>query len=204
MFTGIVEELGEVLRFEGGRLFIKACEVLSDLRIGDSIAVNGVCLTVVHVGGGFFACDVIPETLRRTNLRMLGKGDRVNLERAIKAGGRFGGHFVQGHIDGVGVVRDIRGGEERRMRVEAPRELTKYIVDKGFIAVDGVSLTVISPRGKFFEIALVPFTLKKTNLGLKKPGDVVNLEVDIIAKYVEKLKGRITEEFLREHGFMEG
>ncbi len=204
MFTGIVEELGEVLKFEGGRLFIKACEVLSDLRIGDSIAVNGVCLTVVHVGGGFFACDVIPETLRRTNLRMLGKGDRVNLERAIKAGGRFGGHFVQGHIDGVGVVRDIRGGEERRMRIEAPRELTKYIVDKGFIAVDGVSMTVISPRGKFFEIALVPFTLKKTNLGLKKPGDVVNLEVDIIAKYVEKLKGGITEEFLREHGFMEG
>lgn len=204
MFTGIVEEIGIVKNISPGRLQIAAQKVLADIKPGDSIAVNGVCLTVTSLCDNGFFVDIMPETIRRSNLGRLHYGDMVNLERAILASGRFGGHFVQGHVDGIGsVVSLLPEGEAVIAKVSAPAGLMAYIVDKGFIAVDGVSLTVISCDDFSFSVSLVTYTREHTTLGRKKPGDVVNLEVDIIAKYVERLmsgkKPGITLDFLVKH-----
>ena len=207
MFTGIVEEVGTVREARPGRLTIVARKVVEDLKPGDSIAVNGACLTVTEFGGDYFSVDIMPETLRRTNLGMLRSGDRVNLELPLAVGGRLGGHFVQGHVDGVGkVVAATPEGEALLLRFEASEEMMRYIVGKGFVAVDGVSLTVVEHDKSSFKVSLVAYTLQNTNLGGKRPGDFVNIEVDIIAKYVERLRAgegsTITEEFLAEHGFL--
>ena len=190
MFTGIVEEKGSVLEAReqetGKRLKISA-EGILPLNAGDSIAVNGVCLTTVDDDGGLVV-DVIPETLSRTNLGRLRPNDEVNLERAMPAGGRFDGHIVQGHVDGTGIVSDVSEGEQGVvLSVETDGDLLQYVVEKGSITVDGVSLTVAALLSDGFRVALIPHTLDVTTLGLRKPGDVVNLEVDVLAKYVERL-----------------
>jgi riboflavin synthase len=206
MFTGIVEEVGTVKSAGDCRLAVAARKVLDDTELGDSVAVNGVCLTIVEMASDSFSVDVMPETLRRTNLGSLKAGDRVNLERPLAVGGRFGGHFVQGHIDGTGRVVSVTPERDAiLLRFEAPPEIMRYIVEKGFIAVDGVSLTVVECSSTAFGVSLVAYTQRNSTLGGKKPGDVVNLEVDIIAKYVERLRGggsAITKEFLAEHGFV--
>ena len=191
MFTGIVEQIGSVLdvaeQAEGRRLVLSG-QGLVDVPVGASIAVNGVCLTAVKVEDERVAVDVIPETLNRTNLGEVGTGGRVNLERPMRADGRFDGHIVQGHVDGVGVVSAINyddGGT--LMTVEAPAGLMAFIIEKGSITVDGVSLTVAAMTERSFSVALIPHTLQFTTLGLRKPGDTVNLENDVIAKYVERL-----------------
>jgi riboflavin synthase len=208
MFTGIVEEIGEVGAISPGRLNIKATEVLKGTKRGDSISVNGACLTVTAISNKNFDVEIMPETVRRTNLSRLNYGDKVNLERAVPADGRFGGHFVQGHVDDVGRVLSVKPEEGAYIaRISTPANLTRYIVSKGFIAVDGVSLTVIDCNDFSFSVSLVDFTRKHSTLGIIRPGDTVNLEVDIIAKYVEKLqKGHdsdMTLDFLEEHGFLE-
>jgi riboflavin synthase len=187
MFTGIVEERGEVLQ-TGSRLVIAARTVVGDAFPGASIAVNGVCLTVVELGDGSLAFDVSAETLDRSALGRLGAGDSVNLERPVTLLSRLGGHLVQGHVDGVGTVRSVDGEEaDRRVTIELPDGLGRYCAQKGSIAVDGVSLTVNRTDGSAFEVALVPHTLSVTTLGTLAPGDPVNVEVDVMAKYVERL-----------------
>jgi riboflavin synthase len=190
MFTGIVETMGEVAtadRSPGGmRMAVRAPGL--ELGIGDSIAVNGVCLTAVAVDAGGFEADVVLETLARTNLGGVAVGTGVNLERPMPATGRFDGHVVQGHIDGVGTVVSVEvEGDGKRIRIRAPRELSRYVAEKGSIAVDGVSLTVAQVEGDEFAIALIPHTLDVTTLGVRTSGSIVNLEVDVIAKYVERM-----------------
>ncbi len=208
MFTGIVEEIGIVRGISSGRLTIEAKKVLEDTKPGDSMAINGACLTVTSISKDNFSIDVMPETIRRTNLSRLHYGELVNLERAMLAEGRFGGHFVQGHVDDVGKVLSLQPEEEAVIaRISAPAHLMPYMVNKGFIAVDGVSLTVIDYDDFSFSVSLVTYTREHTTLGNRKPGDIVNLEVDIIAKYVERLKQRdnrgvLTLDFLEEHGFL--
>jgi riboflavin synthase len=206
MFTGIVEEVGKVVSTQAGRLVIAARETLKNVKPGGSVAVNGVCLTVTDFTATSFAFDVMPETLKRTNLGRLKSGDKVNLERPLGLGGEVGGHLVQGHIDDTGKVVSITPEGESIARFEAPPGVMRYVVPKGFIAVDGISLTVTEIQSNSFQVSLVDFTLKHTNLDGRKAGDRVNLEVDIIAKYVEQfLHARttgITPDFLREHGFM--
>ncbi|MEZ0071889.1 riboflavin synthase [Planotetraspora sp. GP83] len=192
MFTGIVEELGEVVGVEpqsdAARLSVRGAVVTGDARHGDSIAVNGVCLTVADVEGDVFTADVMKETLDRSSLGVLRPGSRVNLERAVRADQRLGGHIVQGHVDGTGVVLSREPGEHWEVvRLSLPEALNRYVVQKGSIAVDGVSLTVVGVDTDAFAVSLIPTTLDLTTLGRKQPGDPVNLEVDIIAKYVEKL-----------------
>ena len=196
MFTGIVEELGQVVTLdraaEPARLTIAGPEVTADARHGDSIAINGVCLTVTAISGGQFSADVMGETLSRSSLGALAPGAPVNLERSVRPDGRMGGHIVQGHVDGTGAIvsRSSAGGWDV-VRVSVPAELSRYVVEKGSVAIDGVSLTVsaLSPPGDgaWLEVSLIPETLQRTTLGTKQPGDVVNLEVDMIAKYVERL-----------------
>lgn len=191
MFTGIVEELGEVInrRYdkESALLFIKGKRVLEGLRVGDSIAVNGVCLTATKITSEAFYADVMPETMRRTNLADLKIGEKVNLERALSAGGRLGGHFVSGHIDGTGILlRERREGNALVKCFSAPPEVLRYVVVKGSIAVDGVSLTVIDLDDTSFHVSLIPHTLQQTTLYYRKQGDKVNLEADMLGKYVEK------------------
>lgn len=189
MFTGIVEEVGEVLGVEqvpdAARLSIGGALVTTDAKHGDSIAVSGVCLTVVDIAGTSFTVDVVHETLERSSLAKIGIGDRVNLERAMAVGDRLGGHIMQGHVDGTGTYlnRDAHG----LTRFALPAELGRYVVEKGSIAVDGVSLTVAAVSDEEFSVALIPTTLELTTLGTKVPGDPVNLEVDVLAKHVEKL-----------------
>ena len=206
MFTGIVEEIGSIRAARPGQLLIAAQKVLEDTRPGDSIAVNGVCLTVTEFAPDYFSVEVMPETLQRTNLGALRSGDGVNLERPLAVGGRFGGHFVQGHVDGVGRVRSVTPqGGALVLKFEAIPEITRYVVEKGFIAVDGVSLTVVQCNSTSFGVSLVRYTLENTTLSVRRPGDTMNLEVDIIAKYVERLREGgtgITKEFLAEHGFL--
>lgn len=188
MFTGIVEEVGQVSGRDGYRLAIAARVVLADVKLGDSIAVNGACLTVVEFDAGQFAVDLAPETLRRTALGTAGPGAGVNLERALKASDRMGGHIVQGHVDGAGTVTGLTPEADCYiMEIEAPDPLTRYIVEKGFIAVDGISLTVVKRTGCRFTISVIPFTMEQTNLKERAVGDAVNLEADILAKYVESL-----------------
>jgi riboflavin synthase len=206
MFTGIVEEIGTVRDTGRNRLVVEAHEVLDGTRTGDSISVNGVCLTVVSLERHGFTVNVMPETLRRTNLGELRYGDRVNLERALSLGGRLGGHLVLGHVDDTGEVMRVVSEEDARIvRVSAPDRLMRYIVDKGSVAVDGVSLTIAGLYDVSFAVSLVTYTVEGTTLGGKREGDTVNLEVDILAKYVENLKERegqlLTPEFLREYGF---
>ena len=192
MFTGIIEELGTIRSIEniseGARLEVSAETVLEDARLGDSIAVNGVCLTIVDRGPDWFAADVSQETMRRTSLKQLRSGRRINLERPLTASSRLGGHIVQGHVDGTGELIETREvGEGWVVSVGFPGELSQYIVEKGSIAVDGISLTIASLSQDCFEIAIIPHTWKVTNLSTLKRGSIVNLEVDIIAKYVERM-----------------
>jgi len=199
MFTGIVEELGRVRSItpnEGGaRLVLDACTVLEDADVGASIAVNGVCLTVTDMGGCsdtsdcWFAADAVTETLRRTNLGDLHRGDTVNLERPMRLGARLDGHLVQGHVDGTGTITDIAGNPDgsTTVRIDAPESVTRYTVEKGSITVDGVSLTVVDAERDHFTIAIIPHTKAVTTFGLRSIGARVNLEVDVVAKYVEHL-----------------
>jgi len=192
MFTGLVATLGSVAAVEpagdGSRLTIAAGGLVGELAEGDSVAVNGVCLTATVIDGERFSADVVAETLRRCSLGPLREGDAVNLELPLRATDRLGGHVVQGHVDGVGTVAAIEPeGLGRRIRVEAGAELLRYIVEKGSIAVDGVSLTVAEVDGAGFAVALIPETLQRTTLGGAASGRMVNLEVDVLAKYVEKL-----------------
>lgn len=196
MFTGIVEELGEVARLELGeesaRIVVRGPLVVEDASSGSSIAVNGCCLTVVEldVEAGTFAADVMLETLRRTSLAGLVAGSVVNLERPVPAGGRLGGHVVQGHVDGTGTVLERTPGDRWELvRVGLPADLARYVVEKGSIAVDGISLTVASVDDTSFTVSLIPETLARTTLGRRAPGEPVNLEVDVLAKYVERLVG---------------
>lgn len=207
MFTGIIEEVGVVKATQGGGLTISAGKVREGMMVGDSIAVNGVCLTVTGLGQGAFSVDVMPETIRCTNLGALHAGSRVNLERALGLGGRIGGHLVQGHVDATGrVISLLPEGDAILFRCAAPPQVMCYVVDKGFIAIDGVSLTVVNHDSASFEVSLVAYTRQNTVLGDRRPSSLVNLEVDIIAKYVEALgkgdRSGITVELLAEHGFL--
>ena len=230
MFTGIIEEIGSVASVEpsgngaGARIKIRAQKILQGTKAGDSIAVNGVCLTATSLGADFFTADVMAETLRRSNLGSLMPGSRVNLERAMAADGRFGGHIVSGHIDGTGTIAETdREGNAVWVYVSAPKEILDLIVQKGSIAIDGISLTVAKLEAARFAVSVIPHTGEETTLLSKKPGDLVNLENDIVGKYVQRLlrlegnsgggslglasnfgassSSAITEEFLRERGF---
>lgn len=198
MFTGIVEERGTVASIEqltnAARVAIRGSVVLSDVRAGDSIAVNGVCLTVVDLGPDYFTADVMEETLKRSSLDAVSAGSEVNLERAARLDSRLGGHLVQGHVDGTGEVLAIEPDAHwTAMRISLPVDLGRYVVEKGSITVDGVSLTVVSVDDEGFSVSLIPTTLAETTLGSRQVGDRVNLEVDAIAKYVERLmQGRLS------------
>jgi riboflavin synthase len=192
MFTGIVEELGAVEAIEDQgdaiRLTIRSATVLEDAGLGDSISVNGCCLTVTEHDGVTWTADVMQETLDKTSLYGVQPGDRVNLERAVTAHTRLGGHIVQGHVDGVGTIVSRTPSEHWEVvEISLPAALSRYLVDKGSITVDGVSLTVVEAKDETFTVSLIPETLARTTLGSRRPGDRVNLEVDVIAKYVEKL-----------------
>ena len=212
MFTGIIEEIGTVRRIEhgakGARLTIQAKTVLEDTRIGDGIATNGVCLTVVSMTGDSFSADVMAESLRRSSLGTLQGGSPVNLERAMAANGRFGGHIVSGHIDGTGTIASQKREDNAVwVKIKTPAPLLRYIVEKGSIAIDGVSLTVAAVTDTDFSVSIIPHTGAQTILLGKKPGDPVNLECDVIGKYVEKLTaphktGGISTNFLAENGFL--
>ena len=191
MFTGIVEEVGAVAGVRPGGFSIRASKVLEALDIGDSVSVNGACLTVTDLGPGSFSVDVVPETLRRTNLGSLSGGSPVNLERGVRAGGRLDGHIVQGHVDATGMIESIREDADAVMvTIEASPSIMRYVVEKGFIAVDGVSLTVVGCDEERFSVTIIPHTRAHTIMGSRKDGDTVNIEVDILAKYVERLVSR--------------
>jgi riboflavin synthase len=190
MFTGIVEELGRVEAIDEGGLTIRANTVLEGTRKGDSICINGVCLTVTGLRDGAFSVDTVPETRRLTNLGDLRPGDSVNLERALRPSDRMGGHFVQGHVDGTGTVESVeQDGPALMIRLSAEPELMRYVVRKGFIAIDGTSLTVVDRDDGGFSVTIIPVTQEWTTLGRRRPGDRVNLETDILAKYVEQFIG---------------
>lgn len=215
MFTGIIEETGTVEALERGadsaRLTIRGGIIFSNLKLGDSVAVNGVCLTASSISGNTFTADVMHETLNRSGLGGLKKGSRVNLERAMSAQGRFGGHIVSGHIDGVGIIESMKRDDNAVwVKVVANADIIYHIVEKGSITVDGISLTVARVGDKSFEVSVIPHTAKETTLIDKKIGDKVNLENDVIGKYVERflttpkpsdVSGGITEEFLTQCGF---
>lgn len=219
MFTGIVEEIGTVEQIGRGRdsavVTIRGKKVLEGTKIGDSIAVNGICLTVISLSelSGNFSADIMHETLNRSSLAGLTRGSHVNLERAMKADGRFGGHMVAGHVDGVGTIRRIRRDDTAVWyTVEAGGEILRYVVEKGSVAIDGISLTVAKVSETDFSVSVIPHTLRETILMEKKEGDAVNLETDMIGKYVEKLldfrsgpkqqeESKITREFLSRYGF---
>lgn len=215
MFTGIIEEVGEVLQLHKGKdsaqLTIKAHKVLEDVAIGDSIAVNGVCLTVTSFQAQSFTADVMHETLNRSSLAQLKSKSHVNLERAMLAGGRFGGHIVAGHVDGIGTIIDIQKDDVAVWyTIQAKEEIMRYIIEKGSIAIDGISLTVARVDENSFAISAIPHTIQHTTLWEHKKGDSVNLENDMVGKYIEKLikptqmsesKSKITREFLMQYGF---
>jgi len=195
VFTGLIREVGTVVGVDGGdagvRLTVDAPETARDASIGDSVAIAGVCLTVVEANDGTLVFDAVPETLARSSLGRLASGARVNLEPALRAGEAMGGHYVQGHVDGVGTVRSVEEeGDGKRIWLDAPAELLRYIVEKGSVAVEGTSLTVAGLDGTGFAVALIPHTLAVTTLGDLEPGGSVNLEADVLAKYVERLLAR--------------
>ena len=204
MFTGIIEEVGRLKSLDGGRIEIACEKILSDIKIGDSISTNGICLTVVDFGENFFAADVMPETLRRTSLA----DKNFNLERAVKVGDRLGGHIVSGHIDGVGKILSIRPeGNALLIDVAAENFLLKQIAAKGSVALDGISLTVVDAGSENFSVSMIPHTRAVTNFKDKRVGSLVNIETEVLAKYVERLikfknSPPITEDFLTEHGFL--
>lgn len=212
MFTGLIEETGVVknlMRVKAGRLVVSSNTVANRVEVGDSISVSGVCLTLTWVADGDMGFDVAPETFSRTTLGDLRRGDRVNLEASLTVGAPMGGHFVQGHVDGVGRIASITPVDESwEIAIEAPENVMRYVVEKGSVAVDGISLTAASRDDSGFRVAVIPHTLSITTLHLKRPGDKVNLEADIIAKYVERFisarrKGAaVTEDLLRDAGFM--
>ena len=215
MFTGIVEEIGTIEGISINRssnvIQISANKVLEGTVIGDSIAVNGVCLTVTDISNNSFNADIMPETLNRTYMKNLHKGDKVNLERAMLIGSRFGGHVVSGHIDGIGKITDIVSNDNAVWyTIESSREILYYIVEKGSVALDGISLTVAYVDDRCFKVSVIPHTRSQTILGYKRIGDFINIENDIYGKYINKFwteqqkvekKSNITEEFLRENGF---
>ena len=206
MFTGIIEEVGTVIAVSPVKLIIGARDILPGIKLGESIAINGVCLTVTTFEPESFSVDIMPETKQRSNLGFLKAGDRVNLERALALGGRLSGHLVQGHVDATGRVVSLNwDGSALLVRCEAPPEVMRYVVEKGFIAVDGVSLTIAARDAVSFQVSIVEYTRKHTILGERRVGDLVNLEADIIAKYVEQLNQArhtgITVDFLAKHGF---
>ena len=219
MFTGIVEETGSVAAVERGtrssRMYVRGEKIFSDLALGDSVSVNGVCLTADAIDGHVFAADVMPETLRRSNLGALTVGSRVNLERAMEAGGRFGGHIVSGHIDGTGTITEMKREENAVwVTINAPDNILRLVIEKGSIAIDGISLTVAGLGDGFFKVSVIPHTGDETILLAKHKGDVVNLENDVIGKYVDRLlsqgssspgKGSTSSvdmAFLAENGFI--
>lgn len=218
MFTGIVEEIGEVEGIKNKEkssiLSIKASKVIKDIKLGDSISTNGVCLTVTKIYGNVFDADVMAETLRRSNLGVQKVGDKVNLERALSANGRFGGHIVSGHIDGIGRILSLEKEDNAIwVTIEAKENILKYVVEKGSIAIDGISLTVAYVDEKLFKVSIIPHTGKETILLSKTFNDTVNLECDVVGKYIEKFltfesskkiekKNSISEDFLRENGFL--
>lgn len=192
MFTGIIEEIGEIAGVKRGqvssRLAIRGKKIFSDLKLGDSVAVNGVCLTATSISGDIFEADVMAETLRRTNLGGFSNGTRVNLERAMAAGGRFGGHIVSGHIDGTGRVSSlVREENAVWVRIDAEDKILRYIIEKGSIAIDGISLTVAETGPGYFKVSIIPHTGEETTLLRRRQGDIVNLENDVVGKYVERL-----------------
>lgn len=220
MFTGIIEEIGAVQAIKQGArssiLTLAGTKIFDDLKLGDSVAVNGVCLTVSTLTGSSFSADVMHETLQRSSLGQLKQGGKVNMERAMPANGRFGGHIVSGHIDGVGTIAEItRDDNAIRYTVRAPREILRFIVTKGSIAIDGISLTVATLTETDFAVSIIPHTARETVLSLRKVGDVVNLENDVIGKYVERFLSQpaapptnpeptsqtITAEYLIRNGF---
>jgi riboflavin synthase len=215
MFTGLVEELGKVTAVQKGkeslRLTVAAKKVLADIKLGDSIAVNGACLTVVDYNDAQFTADVMPETVDKTAFRLLKKGETVNLERTLQVGSRFGGHIVSGHIDGVGtILAKDQDDNAILIRIQTTAEIMRYIVKKGSIAIDGISLTIADLAADWFMVSIIPHTAKETTLGIKSPGSEVNLETDIIGKYVEKLLGTgvkenkesfLTMDMLQKYGF---
>ena len=191
MFTGIVEETASVISISSNAMAVRAEKVMSDLKLGDSISVNGACLTAVSLSESEFSVDLSPETMRRTSLGDLAAGSSVNLERALSASDRMGGHIVQGHVDGTGRITSTKeDGDSVIFRVRVPSRLMPYIVEKGFIAVDGISLTVVKVGTSSFTLAVIPYTLHNTNLETLSVGARVNLEADILAKYVENLLKR--------------
>lgn len=216
MFTGLIEEIGVLKDFNRGaksaQLTISANKVLQDIRQGDSVSTNGVCLTIVSFTEKSFTVDVMPETIRRSNLKNLKPGSKINLERALKLGDRLGGHIVSGHIDGVGLVRAIEAEDNATwVTIEAGPEIMKYIIEKGSIAIDGTSLTVAFVDNKVFKVSIIPLTKDETTLLSKNIGDEVNLECDMVGKYIERFtmfdkdNGRSNEinmDFLKENGFI--
>lgn len=215
IFTGLIEEIGKVQQIEPGaqsiKITIQAAEVIKDVKVGDSIAVNGVCLTVISFDHQHFTAEAMPETVKKTTLQSLQKGENLNLERALRLSDRLGGHLVQGHIDGIGIiVQKERQDIATLYTISATEEVMRYVVPKGSVAVDGVSLTVVEDLQDRFIVSLIPHTAHKTVLGNKKPGDTVNLESDIIGRYVDKLlkpsehgaKEAMSLGFLAENGFL--
>jgi riboflavin synthase len=209
MFTGIIEEIGRVTVATSNKMTVAAGRVLEGMELGGSISVNGACLTVTRFSQDAFTVDIMPETIKRTSIGLLKVGDRVNLERPLTLNKPLGGHLVQGHIDGSGMITSvIRQGEASIISIEAPPDVMRYIVEKGFVAVDGISLTVVLLGKVSFTVSIVEHTLRNTVLGSRKKGDTVNIEVDIIAKYVERFSRKddagITLDFLKEQGFIAG
>ncbi|MCK4224215.1 MAG: riboflavin synthase [candidate division Zixibacteria bacterium] len=212
MFTGIIEEIGKIeqtsLSGANLRLKVKALKILSDLKVGDSVNINGACQTVIEVKDNHFSIEAVEETLKRTNLGQLKTGDSVNLERALRSSDRLGGHLVSGHVDFVGRIRSINQRDQSYIyEFDLPEEYQSHFVEKGSVAVDGISLTVVQVLKDSFGVSVIPFTMKETTLGKKKIGDAVNIETDLIGKYVERIltlkkdRFQITEEWLKEKGW---
>lgn len=211
MFTGIIEEIGTIRdvipQGTGRRIQIGATRILGDLAIDQSVSVNGICLTVVEIGADFFSADAVAETLAVSTLSHLRRNDRVNLERALRLQDRLGGHLVQGHVDGIGIIQNLTHPDQAgTWTFEIPAELERYTIAKGSIAIDGVSLTIARKSGRLITIALIPHTIKQTIFQFKKKGDAVNIEVDFLAKYIEQFvnqtgETKITTEWLKQQGY---